>query len=117
MDDSKPKKKITVCIVGGGNSAHVLIPFLSEAGHEVNLMTRRPKEWGDSVRCDITSMDNTVSKTFIGKFKRSSEPNDVIIDADAIILCMPVHSQRNALGRLAPYISRSKKVSWVTHIF
>jgi prephenate dehydrogenase len=105
-NESPPK--FTVCIVGGGNSAHVLIPFLSTAGHTVNLLTRRPNDWSKVVTCDITSMDNQVIKKFEGTCKRSSDPNDVIPDADAIILCMPVHQYRNALDRLAPYIDKSK---------
>lgn len=34
------KKEVT--IVGGGSSAHLLIPFLSGAGFTVNILTRRP---------------------------------------------------------------------------
>lgn len=100
--------KLTVSIVGGGNSAHVLIPFLSTAGHNVNLLTRRPNDWNDVVTCDLTTMENKVTKTFTGTCKTSSDPKDVIPDADAIILCMPVHQYRNALDRLAPYINQSK---------
>ena len=32
-----------VTVVGGGSSAHSLIPLLSASGHKVNLLTRRPK--------------------------------------------------------------------------
>ena len=100
--------KLIVCIVGGGNSAHVLIPFLSTAGHSVNLLTRRPHDWDSVVTCDLTTMKNKVTKTFTGTCKKSCDPKDVIPDADAIILCMPVHQYRNALERLAPYINTSK---------
>lgn len=108
-DFSNPK--LTVCIVGGGNSAHVLIPFLSTAGHAVNLCTRRPNEWDDVVTCDLTTMEKTVTKSFTGTCKRSSDPCEVVPDADAIILCMPVHQYRNALGRIAPHINKTKKAS------
>ena len=101
--------KLTVCIVGGGNSAHVLIPFLSTAGHNLHLLTRRPNDWNDVVTCDLTTMENKVTKTFTGTCsKTSSDPKDVIPDADAIILCMPVHQYRNALDSLAPYINQTK---------
>ena len=105
------KGKVSVCIVGGGNSAHVLIPFLSTAGHDVNLCTRRPNDWDDLITCDITDMDKKVIKRFEGILsKRSCDPGRVVPDADAIILCMPVHQYRNALAKIAPHINKSKKV-------
>lgn len=110
--------KLTIAIIGGGNSAHVLIPFLHSAGHVVNLLTRRPDEWRDQVVCDLTSMDNAVKKSFYGKIHlKSSSPADVIPSADAIILCMPVHQYRNALERVAPHISRSKEEVFVGTIY
>ena len=103
---------VTTCIVGGGNSAHVLISLLSEAGHRVNLLTRRPHDWQDVVYCEVTDgVTNKVVATHAGNIhKRSSDPVDVIPDADIIILCMPVHQYRQALDRLGPYINREKEV-------
>jgi hypothetical protein len=110
--------KLTITLVGGGNSAHVLIPFLESSGHMVNLLTRRPNDWQDTVTCDLTMMDNTVTKTFTGSINvKSSDPIDVIPYADAIILCMPVHQYRAALERVAPYINKSKKEVFVGTIY
>ena len=105
-------RSLTTCIVGGGNSAHVLIPFLSEAGHHVHLLTRRPNDWHDVVYCEITDgVTEQVMHTHVGSIKKkSSDPADVIPDADIIILCMPVHTYRPSLDRLAPYINRNKEV-------
>ena len=104
-------KPITVTVVGGGNSAHVLIPFLGETNHTVNLMTRRPTEWKDTVKCELQNMDAQVLETFHGTIsKKSSNPADVIPDADVIILCMPVHQYRAALFNLAPHIDPSREV-------
>jgi glycerol-3-phosphate dehydrogenase len=104
---------ITVTVVGGGNSAHILIPFLSTAGHKVNLLTRRPNDWDDTITCEETDMNNNVTKTFRGNLaKKSENPEDVIPDADAIILCMPVHTQREVLSRIGPHIDQSKPVSF-----
>jgi hypothetical protein len=112
-------EKLTVTIVGGGNSAHVLIPFLTAAGHKVHLMTRRPTEWQDKVICEVqcglTGDKQKVCEGLISK--KSSDPAEVIPDADAIILCMPVAAYRNALMRLAPFISRSKKEVFVGTIY
>lgn len=113
-------KPITVTIVGGGSSAHILIPFLFEAGNKIHLLTRRPESWSDSLvtcelQCGVTA---NVTKHHEGKIhKKSSNPADVIPDADVIILCMPVHQYRGALMRLAPYIPRSKKEVFVGAIY
>ena len=111
---SKPRifHNLTVTIVGGGNSAHVLIPFLSQAGYNVNLMTRRPDDWQETVVCELTDMKNSVIKSFHGTIQlKSKDPSIVIPEADVIILCMPVHQYRDALNRLGPYINRTKEVS------
>ena len=49
------EKKVAT-IVGGGGSAHVLIPFLSGAGLEVNILTRRPAEWSQKVELQLHSI-------------------------------------------------------------
>ena len=116
---------LTTCIVGGGNSAHVLIPLLSEAGHRVHLLTRRPEAWspegddGGAVFCDDTD-GNTgeVMLTREGRIDRkSSDPADVIPDADVVVLCMPVHQYRPALARIAPFINREKEEVFVGTVF
>jgi hypothetical protein len=104
--------RLTTCIVGGGNSAHVLIALLSGAGHHVQLLTRRPNDWQDTVYCEITDgHTGEINHTHAGKLHlKSSDPAQVIPQADIIILCMPVHQYRPALDRLAPYINRDKEV-------
>jgi hypothetical protein len=103
---------LTTCIVGGGNSAHVLIPFLSEAGHHIRLLTRRPNDWHDVVYCDITDGETgEITRTHAGQLQqKSSNPALVIPGADIVILCMPVHQYRPALERLAPHLCRDKQV-------
>lgn len=103
---------LTTCIVGGGNSAHVLIPFLTEAGHHVNLLTRRPADWHEVIYAEDTDGHTGIVKhTHAGRLeKKSSDPADVVPDADIIMLCLPVHQYRPALDRIAPYLNRDKQV-------
>jgi hypothetical protein len=110
---------VTTCIVGGGNSAHILIPFLSEGGHRVHLLTRRPGDWQDVVSCEITDgFTGEVSKTHFGRIARkSSNPEDVIPEADVIVLCMPVCRYRLALNKIAPFVNRKKKNVFVGTIY
>ncbi|GAX16550.1 hypothetical protein FisN_7Lh276 [Fistulifera solaris] len=114
---TKSTTKTTTCIVGGGNSAHVLIPFLAEAGHCVHLLTRRPNDWSDTVVCQIQKGE-TVVTTHQGNISRkSSRPIDVIPQADIIVLCLPVHQYRTALRRIAPYINQSKANVYIGTIY
>ena len=110
-EKKQEENPITVTIVGGGNSAHVLIPFLSETHHAVNLLTRRVNDWEKIVKCELHDFDEGVIRVWEGTMNKiSSKPADVIPDADIIILCMPVHTYRIALHNLAPHINRTKEV-------
>ena len=89
-DNSLPSP-ITVTVVGGGSSAHSLIPLLSLSGHKVNILTRRPQSWSKKVTAELHSMNEEVLDVFEGSLYTISEsPEEVIPQADAIILCMPV---------------------------
>jgi hypothetical protein len=117
-DATKRGKGPTVCIVGDGNAAHVLIPFLGDTHHTVNLMSLNPSKWESTVRCDWKNMKNEVLRTFVGDINKISDDfADVIPDADIVFLCLPVHQYRNALGKLAPYIDRSKGEVFVGTIY
>jgi hypothetical protein len=109
MTDSK---RLTTCVVGGGNSAHILIPILALAGQQVNLLTRRPEDWNDDIYCQVTDgVSEKVQQTYVGKLtKKSSDPSQVIPEADIIILCLPVHQYHPALDRIAPHINADKEV-------
>ena len=92
---------LVVTIVGGGASAHVLIPFLSSAGHRVQLLTRRPGDWSREVELELQSIDGDLMRTFSGEVARiSDDPADVIPLTDVVVLCMPVHQYRVALHDL-----------------
>jgi hypothetical protein len=111
-------KGTVITIVGGGNSAHILIPFMSSAGHTVNLLTRRPSEWKENLLCEVTDMENNVNKIIEGSLSvKSDNPEDVITEATVIIFCMPVHAQREVLGRIGPFINKSKKDVFVGTIY
>ena len=102
----------TVTVVGGGASAHVLIPFLSGAGHTVQLLTRQPDRWSSDVRLELQSIDQEVLKTFDGQLSRvSADPAEVIPQTDIVVLCMPVCAYRASLHQIAPYLRREPEVA------
>jgi hypothetical protein len=103
------KKEVT--IVGGGSSAHVLIPFLSGAGFTVNLLTRKPKEWSQKVDVQLHTIHGEIQEEFCGTLtKVSDNPAEVIPQARFVILCMPVSKYRIALHGLAPHLAKDKEV-------
>lgn len=102
---------LTVTIVGGGASAHTLIPLLSAAKYHVNLLTRKPARWSKQIELQYQSTEEEVIKTFPGEISKiSSNPKDVIPESDVIILCMPVNQYRNALHHIGPQLKPEKKV-------
>jgi len=100
-----------IAIIGGGNSAHTLIPLLSNSGMEINLLTRKPDKWSKTIELDYIQPSGEYVKSFQGQLNKiSDEPADIIPDVDIIILCLPVHIYRSMLHTIAPYINKSKDV-------
>ena len=104
-------KNLTITIVGGGSSAHTLIPLLSSSGYKVNLLTRKPEKWSKKIELQYQAFNGDVIEKFHGELNKiSSDPGDVINESDVIFLCMPVSKYRTALHQLAPHINTDKEV-------
>jgi len=103
--------KIKVAIIGGGSSAHAVIPLLSKAGYEVNLLTSRPESWKKIIRLEYQSETGEAKEIFEGELTIvSSKPTIVLENADFVILCMPVSQYKIALNKIAQFIPNNKKV-------
>ena len=103
--------KKNIVIVGGGNSAHVLIPLLSEASFNITMLTSRPNDWSHTIQLEYRDPNDEVLEVFSGKIDTiTDDPASCIPYADYIILCMPVYQYRVALHRIALYINRNKQV-------
>jgi competence transcription factor ComK len=100
-------KKIT--IVGGGSSAHTLIPVLSKSKYKVNLLTSKPDQWDYNIETQYIDPNGIKRMSIFGKIETiSNKPEDVIPGSEIIILCMPVHKYREALHNIAPHIKGEK---------
>ncbi len=98
-------------VMGGGSSAHTLIPLLSNSGFEVSVLTSKPKLWNNVVKLEYQSPDGQLIDTFEGQIvKVSDNVSELISHSDYIVLCMPVHQYRNALNKIAPFINKEKEV-------
>lgn len=104
-------ENLTITIVGGGSSAHTLIPLLSSSNYIVNILTSKPVQWSKNIELQYRTINNEIIETFHGELNKiSAEPADVIGDADVVFLCMPVNQYRHALHRIAPYLNTEKEV-------
>jgi opine dehydrogenase len=104
-------ENLTVTIIGGGSSAHTLIPLLSSSNYTVNILTSKPEQWSKHIELQHRTTENKIIKTFQGELNKISvAPEDVIPDADVIFLCMPVNQYRSALHRVAPHLNTAKEV-------
>jgi hypothetical protein len=103
-------ESITVTIVGGGASAHTLIPMLYAANYHVNLLTRKPELWSKQVELQYQTANGEVIKKFRGHLaKISSDPKGMIAESDVVILCMPVSQYRKALHNIGPFLNKKRK--------
>ena len=98
-------KKITIC--GGGSLGHVCIGFLSSQENlSVDLLTNHPEKWNREI-----SVKDANGKVFEGRLGRiSSNPQEVIPDADVVILCLPGFLIKQTLEQIKPYISEKAVV-------
>ena len=94
--------KITIC--GGGNLGHVVAGFLAAHGDcEVCLLTRHPERWQQQL--EITTPDGKVLHGRLSTI--SSNPDEVVSDADIVLLCLPGFSIREVLQQIKPYLRTS----------
>lgn len=96
---------ITIC--GGGNLGHVCAGFLGtkEECH-VSLLTTHPDRW--SHRVEVIAPNG---KIFGGRIETvSSVPQNVIPQADIVLICLPGYAIHDVLLIIAPYI---KPTTWV----
>lgn len=99
-----------ICICGGGNLGHVVAGFIASSGaDEVNILTRKPDLWADTV-----SVDTPDGGTLSGRLARvSSCPADVVTGCDAVMLCLPGWSIGPTLEGIRPSLSAGTAVGSV----
>ena len=91
-----------ICICGGGNLGHVVAGYLAAQGHcEVDLLTRHPERWKGELLVHTPE-----GETLHGQIHHiSSQPDEVVKDADIVLLCLPGFSIAEVLHQIAPVLS------------
>lgn len=97
-----------VCIVGGGSLGHVIAGWLSNKGLSVNILTRRPNDWGRNLKIRTPEGCFTASLN-----KVSSEPQIVIPQADVVLLTVPGYANKAELLAIKPYLKTDAYVGGV----
>lgn len=98
---SLKRSDVTVCVCGGGSLGHVCAGFLAHReGVKVNVLTRRPSSWGDTMELNLP--DGTAFESPLAKV--SSDPAEVIPAADIVLVCLPGFSIEEMLSSIAPHV-------------
>lgn len=98
----KREQKVTrVCICGGGSQGHIAAGMIGcREGYAVDILTRRPEDWSHEF----------VTRDFRGKEYKAqlgvitSDPAQVIPQADIIYVSLPGFAIREQMERIRPYL-------------
>lgn len=97
-----------ICICGGGNLGHVCAGFLANRGHQVSILTTKPECWSRIL--EIVAPDGS----FEGKLAQvSSLPEEVIPQAEIVLVCLPGFAIHDELTKIKPYLSNKCLVGTV----
>ena len=97
-----------ICICGGGNLGHVCAGFLANRGHQVSILTTKPERWNSEI--EIAAPDGI----FTGIISLiSSDPKEVIPQAEMVLICLPGYAIHNELVKIKPFLSKETIVGSV----
>ena len=103
-------KKLNICICGGGNLGHVVTGFLAARNDcEVSLLTRHPERWQRTLA--IRTPEGTVLEAAVSQI--SSNPADVIPQADMVLICLPGYSIREELQHIKSFLKENTAVGGI----
>jgi len=90
----------TVCICGGGALGHVISGILASQGIRVNVLTNNPEKWSKTIK-----VEDLYNKEYIGNLQKvSSLPEEVIPQADIVLLTLPGFLINKELLKIKKYL-------------
>ncbi|MBQ5912241.1 MAG: NAD/NADP octopine/nopaline dehydrogenase family protein [Bacteroidaceae bacterium] len=99
------------CICGGGSLGHVIAGYLgANADVRVSMLTQRPQLWKNDI--EVHTPEQTIIHGHIHTI--SSNPEDVIPQANIILLCLPGFAIKQQLQLIKPYV---KSTTFVGSVF
>ncbi len=101
----------TICIVGGGNLAHVCAGFLgAQEGVKIRILTRCPEKWSGG---GVEVMDDKNRRFRASPERITAAPQEAVMGADIVLFCLPGFAIREMLERIKPYVTSSMLVGTV----
>ena len=101
-------KTITIC--GGGSLGHVIAGWISARDHAiVNILTNRPDKWNHEIKVDTPDGQLLQGRIAI----ISNNPEEVISQADVVLLCLPGFLIKTELEMIKPFLSGNTYVGSV----
>ena len=90
-----------ICICGGGGLGHTCIGVLSSQPNlEISLLTGHPEKWEHDIH--VHTPNRTILEGHIKTI--SQEPQDVVPQADLVLLCLPAYLIEKTLLQIRPYL-------------
>jgi len=105
---SSPK---ILTIIGSGNSAHVcagLVHGNTKGAFELHILTRSPHVFANNPNPVVELQDGSIRTGLISKV--SSDPADVIPNADIVLWTGPVYATRDVFEWIQPYVNTQRTV-------
>ncbi len=102
---------ITICLVGGGNLAHVCAGFLgAQEDVKIRILTRQPEKWSGG---GVEVMDANNKCFCVHPECVTASPQYAVVDADIVLFCLPGFAIREMLARIKPYVTPAMLVGTV----
>lgn len=99
-----------ICVCGGGNLGHVVAGFLAaRSDTEVSILTRKPDAWAKELLIDTP--DGTLLQGPLQSV--SALPEEVVAQADIVLLCLPGYSIASELQAIKPSLKPTAAVGTV----
>lgn len=99
-----------ICICGGGSLGHVISGYLSaKKDVEVNILTQRPQLWKQELHISTPEDDTLHGRLHI----ISDNPEEVLHEADIVLLCLPGYAIKSELIKIKPYVNEHTYVGSV----
>jgi opine dehydrogenase len=95
-------RKYKICICGGGNISHVLAGLLSNKGHTINVLTRKPKKWSKKISVLFKNNNYEGNLNTI-----SNNSKNVIPSCDIIIVSCPVTAINDIITNINPFLTKN----------
>ena len=97
--------KYNICICSGGNISHALAGYLTNNKHKINLLTRNPEKWSDSIEV------NEIGKKYVVRINNiSNDPKLVVPMCNIIIISAPIFAISDIIDKIKPYLNSNMTI-------